>query len=423
MKFQYRLTLLLSIFLIVCVICFPAPLFAELPFSGLALSGAKEPPGAKIVEILPDSPAAGAGLLVGDVIVEIEGKNIKSLEDFIKVSKKIGDMKGVLLSVMREDKALNVTIGVRPTVKKPVPKKGSLLEMVTKTWDWTVTDPETGVRFFGSKGWPGFIKGGRQAVAIGEIPHSLDLANHDVAKKLLIKGKDLWLYKHTGYAGRFVPVQYKFNGNVHVQLYQGPFAEERDEDVSAYFIGEFSDAPVENRQTLMTEEGKTLYINGFDAPKNYVNRLAEAREKQETHARTEAAANFVQQYNVQRVVDPEKFALDPFIHKGEIIAIPLEFSAMKDENNALFITKSKEPLIVSSVKGSTFTENSTYTLAVRVTGFQRFRWLAKEMFGIRAVPRSKLLGYASGDLTESIAEILKKEEAATSEKKAPDNSN
>lgn len=57
-------------------------------FSGLVVSQSEQ--GVKIVDIYPGYPAERAGLRVGDIILEIDGQKLKSLEEFANISKTKG---------------------------------------------------------------------------------------------------------------------------------------------------------------------------------------------------------------------------------------------------------------------------------------------------------------------------------------------
>lgn len=57
-------------------------------FSGLILSRA-EGGGVRVVEIYPGSPAAKAGLKIGDVVTELDRKRIKKLGDFVEISRSL----------------------------------------------------------------------------------------------------------------------------------------------------------------------------------------------------------------------------------------------------------------------------------------------------------------------------------------------
>ncbi|HHT9139714.1 MAG TPA: PDZ domain-containing protein [Candidatus Tripitaka californicus] len=57
-------------------------------FSGLVVSqGDSASGGVKVVEIYPGCPAERAGIIAGDLIIEIDGQKIKTLDEFVKTSK------------------------------------------------------------------------------------------------------------------------------------------------------------------------------------------------------------------------------------------------------------------------------------------------------------------------------------------------
>ncbi len=69
-----------------------------------------------VVGVTTGSPAASAGVLVGDVIIEFDGQPIESPEDLLDLL--VGDRVGrsVALKTLRAGaaKTLNVTVGERP---------------------------------------------------------------------------------------------------------------------------------------------------------------------------------------------------------------------------------------------------------------------------------------------------------------------
>lgn len=65
---------------------------------------------AKIGEVLPNSPAERAGLKVGDEILEINGKKIKSFEELILILREKEEISQVTLKIKREDLIFHVTI-------------------------------------------------------------------------------------------------------------------------------------------------------------------------------------------------------------------------------------------------------------------------------------------------------------------------
>lgn len=79
-----------------------------------------------IVGVSPGNPGWDEGLRIGDIIHKIDGKEIKYLDDYIKVSKKINKTKRVeaSLTILREGISYKVILkrfkeAVRPsTIKK-----------------------------------------------------------------------------------------------------------------------------------------------------------------------------------------------------------------------------------------------------------------------------------------------------------------
>ena len=75
--------------------------FAQSIFSGLILSEKKE--GLKVIDAQRGSPGFDAGLKAGDVVLKIDGKKIKTLDDYIKISKEAnGKRLEASLTVLRE---------------------------------------------------------------------------------------------------------------------------------------------------------------------------------------------------------------------------------------------------------------------------------------------------------------------------------
>lgn len=78
-------------------------------FSGLVLSQGEQ--GVKVVEVYPGSSANSSGIKVGDLLVEIEGVQIKTLEDFVARSKALEGKKPELaLLILRAGKLQNATL-------------------------------------------------------------------------------------------------------------------------------------------------------------------------------------------------------------------------------------------------------------------------------------------------------------------------
>ncbi len=90
---------------------FISPVFAQTIFSGLTFSEKKE--GLKIVEVQSGSPGFDAGLIKGDIVLEIEGKKIKSLPDYVRISRKLKNKKvEASLVILRNNVEYDVTIMV-----------------------------------------------------------------------------------------------------------------------------------------------------------------------------------------------------------------------------------------------------------------------------------------------------------------------
>ncbi len=96
---------------IVSLSTFISTTHAQTVFSGMVFSENKE--GLKIVEVQSGSPGFDAGLIKGDIVLEIEGKKIKSLPDYVKISREIKNKKvEASLVILRTDVEYDVTIMV-----------------------------------------------------------------------------------------------------------------------------------------------------------------------------------------------------------------------------------------------------------------------------------------------------------------------
>ena len=62
---------------------------------------AKDPAGARIDEVTPDSPAEKAGLKEGDVVVEYDGERVRSARQFTRLVQETPDGRSVKIAVMR----------------------------------------------------------------------------------------------------------------------------------------------------------------------------------------------------------------------------------------------------------------------------------------------------------------------------------
>ncbi|MHC4182794.1 MAG: PDZ domain-containing protein [Planctomycetota bacterium] len=91
----------LSLIITISLGIFTPQAFAQSIFSGLILSEKKD--GLKVVDTQKGSPGFDAGLKIGDMILEIDGKKIESLDDYIKISKEAKDKKvEAALTVLRK---------------------------------------------------------------------------------------------------------------------------------------------------------------------------------------------------------------------------------------------------------------------------------------------------------------------------------
>lgn len=96
---------------IIFLSAFISPVHAQSIFSGMIFSERKE--GLTIVDVQSGSPCFDAGLRKGDIVLEIEGKKIKSLPDYVNISKEIKNKKvEVSLVILRKDVEYDVTIMV-----------------------------------------------------------------------------------------------------------------------------------------------------------------------------------------------------------------------------------------------------------------------------------------------------------------------
>ncbi len=114
MKLRNSLFVSLLLLFLVLQFFYPTATYALSPFSGLVLADSKEPPGARVFEVLDGSQPYVAGLQTGDIIIEIEGQSVNSLDAFVKVSKGFEGKEGVALSVKRGNQTLSVTVGKKP---------------------------------------------------------------------------------------------------------------------------------------------------------------------------------------------------------------------------------------------------------------------------------------------------------------------
>jgi len=97
--------------IIISLSTFNPSVYAQSIFSGMIFSEKKE--GLKIVDVQSGSPGFEAGLKKGDIVLEIEGKEIKSLPDYVKISRKIKNKNvEASLVILRKDIEYDVTIQI-----------------------------------------------------------------------------------------------------------------------------------------------------------------------------------------------------------------------------------------------------------------------------------------------------------------------
>ena|GEM_PF-941022 len=106
--------LLAACCLLIATYCFmiSSDVYASGLFSGLVVSqGDSVSGGVKVVEIYPGCPAERAGVAAGDLIIEIDGQKIKTLDEFVKTSKARGkkDMEAGLV-LIRKGKLQNLRV-------------------------------------------------------------------------------------------------------------------------------------------------------------------------------------------------------------------------------------------------------------------------------------------------------------------------
>ncbi|MDH3592406.1 MAG: PDZ domain-containing protein, partial [Planctomycetota bacterium] len=95
------------------------------------------PPGVRLGRILPDSPAAKAGLLTGDVIVRFGQTKIGSARELATQLRAAGEGAKVEIEVFRagDMKTLQLELGVHPRVLLETPDRSPGMRAVTATRD------------------------------------------------------------------------------------------------------------------------------------------------------------------------------------------------------------------------------------------------------------------------------------------------
>jgi S1-C subfamily serine protease len=91
-------------------------------FLGVAVKPATDSgDGVAIEEVMPDSPAAKAGLKQGDVVTKLDGKDVPDVSDFLRAvgARKPGDALEVQLRRGDKEQTLKATLGQRPAPGGP----------------------------------------------------------------------------------------------------------------------------------------------------------------------------------------------------------------------------------------------------------------------------------------------------------------
>jgi S1-C subfamily serine protease len=74
--------------------------------------------GVKLIGVRPGSPAEKAGLKAGDVIVEVAGKQIRNLYDYMDALSKVEPNKPVTFVVLRDGQKITVTVVPEPVRRR-----------------------------------------------------------------------------------------------------------------------------------------------------------------------------------------------------------------------------------------------------------------------------------------------------------------
>jgi membrane-associated protease RseP (regulator of RpoE activity) len=139
---------------------FTSPAFAQSIFSGLILSEKKD--GLKVVDAQKGSPGFDAGLKVGDIILEIDGKKIESLDDYIKISKKVkGKRVETTLTVLRKGVLYEAVIRIYS-----IP--------VYQHWNQKITKPKELPRGLTNSPYEYWIGKGNRTLKISKITASFE---------------------------------------------------------------------------------------------------------------------------------------------------------------------------------------------------------------------------------------------------------
>ncbi len=92
----------------------PNPPEKKRPRIGVVLQHKEDQKGLWIKEVIPDSPAEKAGLLSGDRLVAVEGKEIQGVRDIHKVLEQKGWGNDILVTIHREGSMKEITVTLPP---------------------------------------------------------------------------------------------------------------------------------------------------------------------------------------------------------------------------------------------------------------------------------------------------------------------
>jgi S1-C subfamily serine protease len=95
---------------------------APIPRRHAVTAGVDNKMGALLAQIEPDSPAASAGILPGDVVVKLDGVDINGVDDLIRVLDRDRIGRTLAMDVLRMGRLR--AIDIRPIERKPSPRQG-----------------------------------------------------------------------------------------------------------------------------------------------------------------------------------------------------------------------------------------------------------------------------------------------------------
>ncbi len=96
---------------------------APIPRRHAVLAGVENKMGALLTQIEQDGPAAQAGLLPGDVVIRLDGVDIKGVDDLIRTLDRDRIDRGLEMDVLRMGRLR--AIDIHPIERKPVARQGS----------------------------------------------------------------------------------------------------------------------------------------------------------------------------------------------------------------------------------------------------------------------------------------------------------